>query len=69
LTTTEISIDEFESILKDLIILSTEEQQALFDSTDILQRAVINVCETMVYVKSIETDCDHYPDIIYRSNK
>jgi len=64
-----ISIEEFDAILEDLIILSSEEQQELFDSADVLQRAVISVCETMVYVRSIEADCDNYPDIIYRSSK
>ena len=64
-----ISREEFEAILNDLIILSTKEQKELFDSADVLQRAVVSVCETMVYVKSIETDCGNYPDIIYRGNK
>lgn len=64
-----ISLEEFSATLDDLIILNAEEQARLFESPDVLQRAVINVCETMVHVKSIEVDCESYPDIIYRKNK
>mgnify|MGYP000316878591 CR=1 FL=1 len=64
-----ISKEEFRETLDDLIILDNEEQSRLFESMDFLQRAVINVCETMVHIKSIEVDCKKYPDIIYRKNK
>ena len=64
-----ISKEEFEDVLSDLIVLSESEQKELFESSDVLQKSVASVCETLVYVKSIETDCATYPDIIYRSNR
>ncbi len=64
-----ISKVEFIATLDDLIILDIEEQGRLFEEGDDLQRAVIDVCKTMVHVKSIEVDCNSYPDIIYRKNK
>ena len=64
-----ISKAEFAATLEDLIILDMEEQSRLFGTADVLQSAVIDVCKTMVHVKSIEVDCDNYPDIIYRKNK
>jgi len=64
-----ISKAEFIATLDDLIILDIEAQSKLFREGGDLQRAVIDVCKTMVHVKSIEVDCENYPDIVYRKNK
>jgi len=64
-----ISTVEFEETLADLIVLSESEQRALFESPDFLRQSVQSVCETLVYVKTLEVDCSAYPDIVYQPEK
>jgi len=64
-----ISTVEFEETLADLIVPSESEQRALFESPDFLRQSVQSVCETLVYVKTLEVDCSAYPDIVYQPEK
>ncbi|MBL4869148.1 MAG: ABC transporter substrate-binding protein [Pseudomonadales bacterium] len=61
-----IAPDEFAGVLSDLVILDNAEQIKIFSDPDKLQTAAKSVCETLVHVESISTDCENYPDIIYR---
>ena len=59
-----ISVEDFEAALGDLIVLNASQQRELFQR-ETLQEAVIDVCEVLVGVNSIETNCDQLSNIIY----
>ena len=59
-----ISVEDFEAALEDLVVLNASQQNDLFQR-ETLQEAVIDVCEVLVGVDSIETNCDQFSNIIY----
>lgn len=64
-----ITPEEFAGVLSDLVILNTQEQNALFTEGDALRKSAVSVCHTLVHVKAINVDCSGYGDIIYRGAK
>ena len=63
-----ISSEEFKDVLSDLKVQNTNAQKKLFSQPDDLQHAAKIVCDTLVHVKSIETDCTNLPNLIYRGS-
>ena len=60
----KIAPEEFEAILADLKILDAQAQGTIFKSPEVLNKATTDVCETLVHVKAIQTDCNNFPNII-----
>ena len=61
-----ITSDDFKAVLGDLKILDAENQKIIFSEPDKLQTAAVNVCNTLVHVQAIETNCNALPNIVYR---
>lgn len=61
-----ISSTAFQTALQDLKILNRQAQNSLFQQPDKLQTIALNVCETLVAIESLQTNCQTLPDIIYR---
>jgi NitT/TauT family transport system substrate-binding protein len=59
-----ISPQEFNDALTGLKILSSADQKALFENKAI-HESVLEVCRTLVHIKSINEDCNDFPDIMY----
>ena len=63
-----ISNDEFLAVLNDVQVLPAEDQIKIFEEPDRLQTSVKEVCNTLVFVESIDANCNAFPDIIYRGD-
>lgn len=61
-----ISSEEFKNALNDLTIMDHEDQKSIFAKSENLQSAAIDVCKTLVHVKSLNIDCDTLPKMIYK---
>ena len=62
-----ISAQDFISILDNEIkVLSTQQQQALFQQPEDILQTIKSVCQTLVLSKSINTDCASFPNILYQ---
>ena len=61
-----ISVEEYTSVLGDIKILDDTEQTKLFQQAQFLQQRSREVCETLVAVQAIETDCAKLPSVVYQ---
>ncbi len=62
-----ISPQDFQAILQDeLVILDIEEQKALLQPDGQLEDNLRSVCEALVHVGSLETDCVKLPNMLYK---
>jgi NitT/TauT family transport system substrate-binding protein len=61
-----ISVDDFKSALDEVVILSKDDQEKLFENSDELQKSAIAVCRTLHHVGVLEADCNKFPNIIYK---
>ncbi|MCG9739982.1 ABC transporter substrate-binding protein [Shewanella insulae] len=59
---------DFKAALADLKLLSREEQNKLFAQGDKLTQLGYSVCETLVKIEAIESDCSHVDELFYRAN-
>lgn len=63
-----INSEDFQSVLSDLIILDSKSQQDIFSQPEKLQNSVQAVCNTLVHVKSLNENCENYPNIVYQGD-
>jgi NitT/TauT family transport system substrate-binding protein len=63
-----ISVEDFKAVLKDLVILGKNEQQALFLDSAKLDASAHSVCATLVHTQSLMVDCDQQRSLIYRGS-
>ena len=61
-----ISIEEFQESLENVIILSTAEQEKLFNSKKHLISVSQDLCQTLLDLNFLDTDCSHITDIFYQ---
>lgn len=61
-----ISVEDFKEAISGLKLQDSQGQKELFSAPDKLQKSVERVCNTLVHVDALTTDCSQYPDIIYR---
>ncbi|QYJ89987.1 ABC transporter substrate-binding protein [Shewanella halotolerans] len=62
-----LQVAEFKGALADLKLLSGEEQRKLFAQGDKLTQLGYSVCETLVKIEAIESDCRHVDNLFYRA--
>jgi len=62
-----ISSEDFKAALADLKLVDKKGQSPLFEDTAFLEKNVKQVCEVLVHIDSISTDCALFPDIVYAS--
>jgi len=56
--------EDYFNTLSKLILLTKAEQDQLFKEHAKLTASVLQVCETLVYVKAIDTDCENMKSIV-----
>ncbi|MCG9748787.1 ABC transporter substrate-binding protein [Shewanella sp. Isolate8] len=61
-----LQVAEFKEALADLKLLSSEEQHKLFAQRDKLTQLGYSVCETLVKIGAIESDCLHVDNLFYQ---
>ena len=61
-----LQVAEFKEALADLKLLSIEEQHKLFAQRDKLTQLGYSVCETLVKIGAIESDCLHVDNLFYQ---
>lgn len=61
-----ISPEEFNGVLGDIEILSAEQQTKIFSAPDEIEERIRSVCDTLVRVETLSTDCRQLPSLIYR---
>ena len=61
-----ISVEDFKEVITDLKLQDIQGQKEIFSDPDKFQRSVVQVCNTLVHVDALSTDCNQYTDIIYR---
>lgn len=62
-----ISAADFQAVISDeLVILDGEQQRRLIGDASILQKNVDQVCETLVQVAALDTDCSRLPAMIHQ---
>lgn len=57
-----ISVDEFTGTLSDLSILDSGTQKELLNNQRYINQSAQSVCETLVHVEAINTNCNKLPD-------
>lgn len=60
-----VSSAEFTAALSDLMLLSIEDQEPIFRKPENLVASMRKVCQTLVDVKAIDTDCKKQPNIVW----
>ncbi|MBX2859400.1 MAG: ABC transporter substrate-binding protein [Cellvibrionaceae bacterium] len=60
----QISADDFVATLSELTVLNREQQKRIFASPDALHQATVDVCNTLVHVQAIQTNCDNFINIV-----
>ena len=63
-----ISVSEFEGTLSDLSILDSKTQKQLLSNQKYINKSAQAVCETLVHVGTISTNCNELPDFSYRGS-
>ncbi|MCL1043578.1 ABC transporter substrate-binding protein [Shewanella marisflavi] len=63
-----LSVADFEAALMDLKLLSHDEQNKLFHQPDKLKALGHSVCQTLVKIESIESDCAHIDNLFYQEH-
>ncbi|CAM4178728.1 ABC transporter substrate-binding protein [Shewanella aquimarina] len=61
-----LQVAEFKEALADLKLLSSKEQHKLFVQRDKLTQLGYSVCETLVKIGAIESDCLHVDNLFYQ---
>lgn len=61
-----ISTTDFESVLSDLKIVNLAGQKAIFQSPKKLQQSVLEVCQTLVDIDALATNCKELPNLVYQ---
>lgn len=55
----QIKVEEFSAVLSDLKVLNSKEQQEIFAKPEQLLMLASSVCNTLIAVGSIESNCSH----------
>jgi NitT/TauT family transport system substrate-binding protein len=61
-----ISTEDFAGVLSDLKIVDFEGQKDIFKSPGHLQKSVLDVCQTLVDINTINVDCKKLPSLVYK---
>ncbi|MFT7373016.1 MAG: NitT/TauT family transport system substrate-binding protein [Oleiphilaceae bacterium] len=61
-----ISTADFETVLSDFITVSSAGQKEIFQSPEKLQQSALEVCNTLVDIEAISTDCKKLPNLVYK---
>lgn len=60
-----VNVDDFMAIMNNqLVVMNSAEQRFLMSQSAGLQQKVVEVCDTLVAIGSLETDCDLLPQMI-----
>ncbi len=60
-----VSTSDFEDVLADLIILDKAQQRELFSEPEDILSSLKNVCQVLVNIGSLTTQCEDLPNIVY----
>lgn len=61
-----ISSDEFKDVLSDLVILSRDDQKALFKNPQQFERSAGAVCEALVHSEALQVDCKQQKPLLWQ---
>lgn len=63
-----ISTADYVSTMEDLKLLDYRQQRLIFAQPDALQDKAINVCEVLVMIGALVTDCSQLNNLVYRGS-
>ena len=61
-----ISAAEFQDVLSDLVVLSYEDQQPLFEKQQQFENSVQAVCEALVHAGALQIDCQQQKPLLWQ---
>lgn len=64
-----ISVDDFNAVISDLVIVDRRSQQVLFSNPNLMEDTAKAVCETLVHAQTlVNVDCDKQRSIFWRGD-